>query len=81
MSDLWWLKPEWKEATCSQCGSQIWPDGDPDWGVCWPCKRREQEYAEDMRHFYEQEAQAEHYRMLSENRQFASEDSHMKTEN
>ena len=34
---LWWLQPGWKDTTCMSCGSQIWPEGDPDWGLCLPC--------------------------------------------
>ena len=37
MTDLWWLRPEWKEAICAQCGTKIWPEGDPDWGLCYAC--------------------------------------------
>ena len=44
---MWWLKPEWKSATCPRCGVNIWNSGgDPDWGECYDCKserhRREQ---------------------------------------
>lgn len=38
---LWWLQPGWSDALCGFCGAKIAPDGDPDWGVCWPCKQRE----------------------------------------
>jgi len=34
---LWWLDPSWKEARCPQCGNKIWPEGDPDWGLCYNC--------------------------------------------
>lgn len=34
---LWWLQPGWDEATCAQCGARIWPEGDPDWGLCFGC--------------------------------------------
>lgn len=37
MSDLWWLQPGWTAARCAQCGEKIWPEGDPDWGVCSRC--------------------------------------------
>lgn len=34
---LWWLQPGWTETTCTACGAKIWPEGDPDWGFCYPC--------------------------------------------
>lgn len=34
---LWWLQPGWKETPCSLCGATIWPEGDPDWGLCARC--------------------------------------------
>lgn len=34
---LWWLQPGWTSTCCGRCGSTIWPEGDPDWGLCWPC--------------------------------------------
>lgn len=38
MSDLYWLTdPAWKTRACAECGMQIWPDGDPDWGYCYKC--------------------------------------------
>jgi hypothetical protein len=37
MSDLYWLRPGWKQARCARCGVTIWPDGDPDWGLCYNC--------------------------------------------
>ena len=41
MSDLWWLQPGWKSATCPHCGVNIWDTGgDPDWGECYECKVR-----------------------------------------
>ena len=33
---LWWLQPGWTQAICS-CGTKIWPEGDPDWGMCYSC--------------------------------------------
>lgn len=38
---LWWLQQGWTSACCAQCGAKIWPEGDPDWGLCWPCKSDE----------------------------------------
>ena len=38
MSNLWWFDPEWKQATCAKCGTNIWNSGgDPDWGYCFDC--------------------------------------------
>lgn len=34
---LWWLQPGWTETRCANCGSKIWPEGDPDWGLCFQC--------------------------------------------
>lgn len=33
---LWWLQPGWTETRCA-CGQKIWPEGDPDHGLCWQC--------------------------------------------
>ena len=37
MSDFYWLEPEWKKTRCACCGNIIWPEGDPDWGMCYDC--------------------------------------------
>jgi hypothetical protein len=37
MSNFWWLQPGWTETCCANCGQRIWPEGDPDWGVCYRC--------------------------------------------
>lgn len=34
---MWWFDPEWVNARCARCGSKIWPEGDPDWGLCYAC--------------------------------------------
>jgi len=34
---LWWLEPGWDQQCCAQCGARIWPEGDPDWGLCLQC--------------------------------------------
>lgn len=34
---LWWLQPGWTETLCACCGAKIWPEGDPDWGMCYSC--------------------------------------------
>lgn len=38
---LWWLQPGWTETRCQCCGGKIWPEGDPDMGVCFSCYQRE----------------------------------------
>jgi len=35
--NFWWMEPGWKQTTCAKCGAVIWPDGDPDWGLCFDC--------------------------------------------
>lgn len=45
---MWWLQPGWTDAICPRCGKKIWPEGDPDWGMCYDClnfdiNRRRQE--------------------------------------
>lgn len=47
---LWWLQPGWTATCCAQCGSQIWPQGDPDWGLCEPCftQSLQQQYPEEQ---------------------------------
>lgn len=45
----WWLQEGWTSAICPRCGNKIWPEGDPDWGLCFDCfeeeliKRKEEE--------------------------------------
>jgi len=34
---LWWMEPGWEETSCARCGRTIWPEGDPDWGLCFEC--------------------------------------------
>jgi len=43
---LWWLQEGWTEARCGRCGAKIWPEGDPDWGLCLECMN----YEYDSRH-------------------------------
>lgn len=38
---LWWLQPGWTSTTCARCGAKIWPEGDPDWGLCVSCFEEE----------------------------------------
>lgn len=49
---LWWLQPGWTATTCGHCGKTIWPDGDPDWGLCYECfsehLERERAIADDL---------------------------------
>lgn len=33
---FYWLQPGWTSTRCS-CGKKIWPEGDPDWGMCYEC--------------------------------------------
>lgn len=53
---LWWLQPGWTETCCARCGARVWPDGDPDWGVCLPCFDDEQNQRAEAEHYREQEA-------------------------
>ncbi len=46
---LWWLQPGWANATCGSCGATIAPEGDPDWGLCWPCMSHQTEMAQRER--------------------------------
>ena len=59
MSDFYWLRPEWRQQLCAQCGTNIWNSGgDPDWGFCYECfseKNRIAEEAENQRKMHEQE--------------------------
>lgn len=56
---LWWLQPGWTETRCACCGAKVWPDSDPDTGLCLSCftareneaehwRREEQRHAEEM---------------------------------
>ena len=49
----WWLQPGWTETRCS-CGSKIWPEGDPDWGSCYPCFSAQIEQDREVNRYYEQ---------------------------
>ena len=67
MMGLWWLQPGWADARCGTCGEKIAPEGDPDWGLCWPCMQHstelaEQERAEQERYENEMREMEEHYR-------------------
>lgn len=33
---FYWFDKSWTQAVCS-CGTKIWPEGDPDWGMCFSC--------------------------------------------
>lgn len=53
---LWWLQPGWTDTCCAACGSRIYPEGDPDWGLCLPCfdaqmnqQREAERYEAEMR--------------------------------
>jgi len=55
---LWWLQPGWDQTRCAQCGAKIWPEGDPDWGVCVACfAPPEEQYPEQQ---YPEEEEAQH---------------------
>ena len=57
---LWWLQEGWTEIPCAQCGSAIWPEGDPDWGLCFTCFGAHlHEQRESERHDAEMNAQWE----------------------
>lgn len=47
---FWWLQEGWTKTRCSVCGATIWPEGDPDWGMCYECfteaNRRQAKYPE-----------------------------------
>ena len=49
MGNLWWLEPGWTETLCANCGKKIWPDGDPDHGVCYECFMERYEYEQQRR--------------------------------
>ena len=55
---FWWLEPGWKETRCKNCGQKIWPEGDPDWGLCYICLEEK-----NRREAFEQEA---HWKELEE---------------
>ena len=46
---LWWLAPGWTETLCSSCGAKIWPEGDPDCGMCVQCFTDKLEHERSMR--------------------------------
>ncbi len=67
---MWWLQPGWTEACCSSCGAKIWPEGDPDWGLCWPCMQhqseaQQHEQEEESRYQHEMEEMERQYRLES----------------
>lgn len=49
---LYWLRPEWTEAGCGNCGQNIHASGgDPDWGLCWPCMEHQTNLAQAHREY------------------------------
>ena len=34
---FYWLEKGWKDKCCARCGKKIYPEGDPDWGLCYDC--------------------------------------------
>lgn len=64
---LYWFQPDWAQTACGNCGSTIYPEGDPDWGLCWPCMQRQTEQQEhersmEERYRLETEEMERHYR-------------------
>lgn len=64
---LWWLQPGWTDACCASCGAKIHPEGDPDWGYCFPCyqqmlEQQDREREEEERYRLEMEEMERHYR-------------------
>lgn len=59
MSNFWWLEPEWKETRCSQCGRKIWPEGDPDHGVCYDCYMERDRVRREEKEYYDRLAREE----------------------
>lgn len=66
---LWWMQPGWTDALCGQCGQKIWPEGDPDHGVCYSCfmanelaHEQQQQQESDERRRLENEEMERHYR-------------------
>lgn len=62
----WWMREGWTETRCAHCGAKIWPDGDPDWGLCYSCfnhslDQREREREEQREHDRQMEAEADAY--------------------
>jgi hypothetical protein len=52
---LWWLEPDRTKAVCANCGCTIWPEGDPDHGVCYDCfmQNAQQEQPPEEQQLYE----------------------------
>lgn len=55
---LWWLQPGWTDACCARCGQRIYPEGDPDWGMCFQCfsEDMDRQREEEARYYVEMEA-------------------------
>jgi len=52
MSNFYWLRPEWTETPCYNCGQNIHASGgDPDWGLCWPCMEHQTNLAQADREY------------------------------
>jgi len=76
MSLLWWLQPGWENTTCARCGAKIYPEGDPDWGLCYSCftdklrqKEHEKEHYADMERDYSAAMEAEYVNNEQEEKQ------------
>lgn len=58
----WWMQPGWTETRCGHCGAKIWPEGDPDWGLCFSCFNNDLDRRERIREQqreYDEKMQAE----------------------
>lgn len=56
--NLWWLQPGWRETRCACCGAKIWPEGDPDMGICFACYSQQQADNAAEEEYYRQMAAA-----------------------
>lgn len=64
---MWWLQEGWTSARCGKCGDKIWPEGDPDWGLCYRCMSEDISRRSDEEQYYRQ-LEEEYYRQLEEER-------------
>lgn len=51
---LWWLEKGWTQTCCARCGKKIWPEGDPDWGLCYDCFNEKINAEKDEHRYYEE---------------------------
>lgn len=65
MTNFWWMQPGWTDALCGQCGQKIWPEGDPDHGVCYQCfmhNAQAEEHEQEQQRQAEERMAEEHFR-------------------